>query len=387
MTAKKKSAGSLAFLNTVSLPARKITRLPIDLIDPDPDQPRTGFHASDGMVDDQTQAALVELADDIRDNDLLQPITVRKNGDRYTIVMGERRWRAVRYNRDRGAPNSDEIDAIVRDDMEQKKLRMSQLSENLQRDDLSDLETATYLKKLLEEFPELQKQELARIIKKSNGYISRILALLDPKWSNVVDAGIITYASLLEQFKALPEGQRDKLVKLAQAEKRPLTSGDIKNARTSGKHPPAAAEVSAPAREASGQGGLTPEFLAAVEQLSAEQTPEGETYAYKGPSSPVVAPEARSAPGKQIIDTGGDAVIPPGAAALNPALLEKRELKLTWGQLAKLMSKARVNNASHMFTAMLPVGEMRAMLNDLGGEAPADDGLLPMALAQRLNEL
>ncbi|MFP3617421.1 hypothetical protein SB778_46070, partial [Paraburkholderia sp. SIMBA_050] len=78
---------------------------------------------------------------------------------------------------------------------------LAQLAENLQRKDLSDRETAAFLKETLEEFPELQKQQLAKIINQSSQYISRILALLDPKWADVVDSGIITYASLLEQYR------------------------------------------------------------------------------------------------------------------------------------------------------------------------------------------
>ncbi|MFD2274708.1 hypothetical protein ACFS07_36040 [Undibacterium arcticum] len=101
----------------------------------------------------------------------------------------------------------------------------------MQRDDLTDLETAATLKVLFTKFPELQKQQIAKILKLRNSHISRLLALLDPQWAHVVNSGIITYASLLEQFKSLPEDARNELVSTAKSEERPLTSTDLKKMR------------------------------------------------------------------------------------------------------------------------------------------------------------
>ena len=96
------------FLASLAAPTQQVVDIAIDDIAPDPNQPRTRFHSVDGQVDDQSRQRLEELADDIAEQGLLQPITVREKPEGgYQIVMGERRWRAVRLNRERGAAASD----------------------------------------------------------------------------------------------------------------------------------------------------------------------------------------------------------------------------------------------------------------------------------------
>lgn len=362
----KTTSSTLSFLDSLQAPTREIVALPINEIRPDPKQPRTSFHATDGMVDQKTQEALEELAADIAANGLHQPISVREVEDGYMIVMGERRWRAMRLNNERGVPNSETIDCIIRQDLENEKLPLAQLAENLQREDLSDLETAAFLRRVLDDFPELQKQQLGKILGKGSQYVSRILALLDPKWSHVIDSGIITYASLLEQYRALPEEKRDALVKLAKSEQRQLTSGDIKAAR---------------------KGSLSHDLINEVSKITDAQKPEGETYVYQPSAAVASEPASVKVRNKQIVDHGGEATIPTGAKALNPSMLEKRELKLTISQLDKLLQRVRISNGGYVFSGMMPVEEMKAMLKDLGGDVPVDDSVVPLALAQRLNEL
>lgn len=100
--------------------------LRVDQVDPDPDQPRKAFDAE----------KLQELADSIRLIGLTQPITVRRNGDRYLIVAGERRWRAHQI------AGLEHVKAIVQDAVEAKALLLQQVSENVARQDMTPLEEA-----------------------------------------------------------------------------------------------------------------------------------------------------------------------------------------------------------------------------------------------------
>lgn len=408
------NTSTLDFLNNLDAPQRQIVDLPITLVDPDPNQPRTAFNAIDGMVAAEVEEALQELADDIAENTQLQPILVKEmDNGRYQIVAGERRWRAIRLNNAQGVPNSDTIQAIIRQDLSNAKLRLTQLSENLQREQLTDIEVATFLKAILEEFPELQKQDLAKLLKRNSQYISRILALVDPRWADVVQTGIITYASLLEQFKALPEHKQAELKKKAVEENRPLTSGDMKRARDEHKNgqgaglvPPVVPKVGNAAEAMSklglrdphtvdlasgrtdaeaengsqGPSGVDADLANAVQSLIDAHAPKGESYR---PGAAAMTPATNE--GKTIVDHGGDAVIPRNAGSLNPSLLEKRELKLTVNQLITLYGETDVSD-SYVVSMLLPVEELRKAIQGLNGEVPDDDNLLVMTLVQLLNQ-
>ncbi|CAB3755814.1 ParB/RepB/Spo0J family partition protein [Paraburkholderia humisilvae] len=351
----------------------------IDLIDPDPDQPRQEFYPVDGVIDEATQQALVELADSITQVGLLQPITIReKEGGRYKISIGERRWRAFRLNNERGVRGSDRIPSMIRNDLTAEQLALAQLAENLQRKDLSDRETAKFLKETLEKFPGLQKQQLAKLINQSSQYISRILALLDPQWADVVDSGIITYASLLEQYRALPRSKQRELKETAQRENRALTSGDIRSAKSAVKKG-AVAPVQAPQVPARAVQQFDPILARQVQEFVAKQAPKGETY------QPSEVAMSAPAPKRQIFDSGGDAVIPAGVGALNPAILEKREARLTLQQIELLLMRGALVSKAHLVSLMLPVEEIKHAITELGMGLPADDAHLPMALAEAIN--
>lgn len=403
---------TLDFLNNLDAPKSQIVDLSIALIDPDPNQPRKAFNAIDGIVDPAAQEALQELADDIAENSQLQPIIVKEmeNG-RFQIVAGERRWRAFRLNNANGIPNSENIQAIIRQDLANAKLRLSQLSENLQREQLTDLEVAVFLKAILDEYPELQKQDLAALLKRNSQYISRILALVDPRWADVVQTGIITYASLLEQFKALPKHKQAELKQTAVDENRQLTSGDMKRAREEHKNgstglvPPVvptvgAAEAmtklglrdpntvdlvsgqtdAAAANGSQGPSGVDPSLASAVQSLIDDWAPKEENYQ---PSTAALT--ASSVEGKTISDHGGDVIIPRDAGTLSAALLEKRELKLTVSQLITLTGETE-GLGGHVVSMLLPVEELRQAIQNLHGEVPDDDNRLVMTLVQLLNQ-
>lgn len=137
-----------------------VRQLPIHLIDPNRDQPRRRFD----------EAALNELAASIRAVGVLQPIIVAPNGDRYTIIAGERRYRASRL------AELDAIPAIVRDWDSQKRLEAA-LVENLQRDDLNPVEEAAGVRRLMDEAG-LTQEKVAERLGKSRPAVANLLRLL-----------------------------------------------------------------------------------------------------------------------------------------------------------------------------------------------------------------
>lgn len=139
--------------------------VPLDSITPNPKQPRTEFDEDD----------LNELVESIREVGLLQPVVVRPlergaEGERYELVMGERRWRASR------AAGRTSIPAIVRPTEEHALLRDA-LLENLHRANLNPLEEANAYQQLLDDFGCTQ-EELSTRIQRSRPQISNTIRLL-----------------------------------------------------------------------------------------------------------------------------------------------------------------------------------------------------------------
>ena len=127
-----------------------ILRIPVDMIEPNPFQPRMSFD----------QEALEELADSIRTLGLIQPITVRAKSDgRYQIISGERRFRACQL------AGMDMVPAYIRDANDQGMLEMA-IVENIQREDLDPIEVAMSYQRLIEECSLTQEQMAVRVGKK-----------------------------------------------------------------------------------------------------------------------------------------------------------------------------------------------------------------------------
>ena len=141
-------------------PVDAVRMLPIGLIDPNLEQPRRRFD----------EAALNDLAASIKAVGVLQPIIVSQNGERYTIIAGERRYRASRL------AELDEIPAIVRDWDSQKRLEAA-LIENLQRDDLNPVEEAMGVRRLMDEAG-LTQEKVAERLGKSRPAVANLLRLL-----------------------------------------------------------------------------------------------------------------------------------------------------------------------------------------------------------------
>ena len=125
------------------------------------DQPRKNF-------DDDS---LEELANSIKADGVIQPIVVRKVGDKYEIIAGERRFRASKL------AGLEKVPVVVKN-VSDRKARELALVENIQREDLNPIEEAISLKTLMEEY-KLTQQELSDIIGKSRSYIANNLRLLN----------------------------------------------------------------------------------------------------------------------------------------------------------------------------------------------------------------
>ena len=137
-----------------------VRMLPIRLIDPNREQPRRTFD----------EEALKDLAASIESVGVIQPIIVAESGERYSIIAGERRYRASRM------AGLEEIPAIVRNWDEQRRLEAA-LIENLQRDDLNPIEEAMGVKRLMEE-SSLTQEKVAERLGKSRPAVANLLRLL-----------------------------------------------------------------------------------------------------------------------------------------------------------------------------------------------------------------
>lgn len=143
------------------VPADAVVELSVGDIDPNRNQPRKKF-------DDD---ALLALADSIRHNGVLSPILVARDGRRYTIIAGERRWRAARL------ANCPTIPAIVRD-WDDVHRQEAALIENIQREDLNAIEEAQGIRRLMEECA-LTQEVAAERIGRSRSAVANILRLLN----------------------------------------------------------------------------------------------------------------------------------------------------------------------------------------------------------------
>lgn len=133
----------------------------LDLIQPNSEQPRESFDA----------AKLEELAQSIRVNGLIQPITVYKTREgNYRIIAGERRWRAA------GLAGLQEIPALVRS-VEENQLLQLGLIENIQREDLNPVEIATAFQSLMDQHG-LTHEEIAQRTGKDRSTITNFVRLL-----------------------------------------------------------------------------------------------------------------------------------------------------------------------------------------------------------------
>jgi ParB family chromosome partitioning protein len=142
------------------VPGRALLQLPVEAIERNPEQPRKRFD----------EAKLDELAASIREHGVVEPILVRREGARYRIVAGERRWRAAQR------AGLKEVPAVVREASERQAFELA-LVENLQREDLNAIEEAEAFEVLMTEY-DLTQEAIAQRVGKERSTVANALRLL-----------------------------------------------------------------------------------------------------------------------------------------------------------------------------------------------------------------
>ncbi len=167
--------GSLFEENAPEPDEDSVVNINLNNIEPNKDQPRKQFD----------KEKLEALADSIRDNGVIQPIIVVKNGDRYKIVAGERRWRAAK------SAGLTTIPAVIRNYSDSEVAQIA-LIENLQREDLNPIEEAVGYKTLIDKF-KMTQEDVSSKIGKSRSAIAnsiRLLSLDEPIQSKLITGEI-----------------------------------------------------------------------------------------------------------------------------------------------------------------------------------------------------
>ena len=160
MSRKALGRGLSALLQEVETRPTGVEEIQLDLIDPNPLQPRREF----------PKAALEELAASIRSSGVVQPVLLRRADARYQLVAGERRWRAARLAGLASVP------AVIRDLSDGEALELA-LTENLLREDLNPLEVARAYEILQQRF-ELTHEEIAERLGATRSNVTNTLRLL-----------------------------------------------------------------------------------------------------------------------------------------------------------------------------------------------------------------
>ena len=155
---------------------KEIVRIKLNKIIPNKNQPRLDFY------DDSIKG----LAESIKQNGLLQPITVRKNGDKFELIAGERRYRACLLN------GASDIEAIIMESSDDESANLA-LVENLQREDLNAIEQAMAMRRIMKA-ENLTQNELAERLGYRQSTVANKLRLLKlPEYiKKAISQGTIT---------------------------------------------------------------------------------------------------------------------------------------------------------------------------------------------------
>ena len=176
-----------------------IKNLKITEVEPNRNQPRKNFN----------QEALEELAESIKEYGLIQPIIVTEKEGYYSIIAGERRWRACKL------AGLEEISVIIRDDDEKKNNEIA-LIENIQREDLNPFEKALGIKNLMDTY-NLTQEEVSKKLGKSRSAIANTVRILN------LEPRVLEFA---KQGK-LTEGHCKALLAITDPEKQYMMAVDM----------------------------------------------------------------------------------------------------------------------------------------------------------------
>jgi len=175
----------------------RVQNLSISSIEPNPDQPRRIFD----------EDALKELSESIKQYGVLQPLIVSPNGDKYIIIAGERRWRASKM------AGLEKVPAIARTSKELEQLEIA-LVENIQRVDLSPMETAVSIARLHDIFA-MSFDDIAKRLGKAPSTVNNIVRLLQlpEEVQDALRKGKISegHARSVLALKDYPDAQKELL--------------------------------------------------------------------------------------------------------------------------------------------------------------------------------
>jgi ParB family chromosome partitioning protein len=160
MSKKALGRGLNALFNPTSPLENDLLELGIEQIQPNQSQPRRIFN----------EEKLEELAASIRANGLIQPIIVRRDGESFQIIAGERRWRAAQR------AGLTKVSCVIKDVKDNDVLALS-LIENIQREELNPIEEATAYKNLIEQL-NVTQEEIAQRVGKDRSSITNFMRLL-----------------------------------------------------------------------------------------------------------------------------------------------------------------------------------------------------------------
>ncbi len=231
MTRRALGRGLSALLSDSAAQGDELLEVDIDLIDPNPDQPRARFN------DDK----LNDLAQSIRSNGLVQPLLVRRvSNGRYQLIAGERRWRAAQR------AGFHRVNAVIRSIPDSKLLELA-LIENIQRQELNPIEEASAYQRLIHNMG-LTQDEVAQKVGKDRTSIANYLRLLklpeevqkmlEDELLSMGHARALLGLETKDQIRGLANEVVEKKMSVRQTEqavKRATSSQSIKESSTASK--------------------------------------------------------------------------------------------------------------------------------------------------------
>jgi ParB family chromosome partitioning protein len=217
--------------------AGEVPRLRVDLIDPNPDQPRRTFDPE----------RLKELSDSIGRSGVLQPIVVTRNGPRYTLLVGERRWRASR------AAGLTSIPAVIADVDPEERLELA-IVENVQRHDLNPIELAHAYRALADRGA--TQDEIGRRVGKDRSSVANLLRLLElpVDIQADVETGRLTMGHAKALLQVADPSERSALRDRVLRDGLSVRETELRGREIAGPSPRAGARAAKPASEPAGDG-------------------------------------------------------------------------------------------------------------------------------------